>query len=263
VKEILIRTLTGISLILVFVGSLLLGPTSSLLVILIVYGLGTRELLSLLSVSKDFSVVLMLVSGGLFIAGVYAGLHLGIHPAWLLFPLIIWILAYLTRKGTNPGPLALIWMAFPLSAFMATGWIPSGSWNSTLPVAIISMVWINDTFAYLSGIILGKHPMTPKLSPGKTWEGFAGGVIFSALSGWVLYHITGLMNPVTWILAGTASSLFGLAGDLFESRLKRNNDLKDTGTLLPGHGGLLDRFDSLLFVSPALLLLFLLYHFLQ
>jgi len=100
--------------------------------------------------------------------------------------------------------------------------------------------------------------MTPNLSPGKTWEGFAGGMLFTMLAGWIFYHFTGLHNPATWILAGAISALFGLTGDLFESGLKRKHNLKDSGGLLPGHGGILDRFDSLLFVAPAMFLLFLL-----
>jgi len=123
---------------------------------------------------------------------------------------------------------------------------------------VIALVWVNDTFAYLTGSLVGRHKMTPVLSPGKTWEGFAGGVIFTLLGGWIIWRITGMLGAGTWIAISLIVASLGLAGDLFESGLKRTVKVKDTGTLLPGHGGILDRFDSLLFVAPAVVILILL-----
>jgi len=225
---------------------------------LVVYGLGVKELFRLKSIHNSPSAVLLATSGALLIAGVYGGLHLGINPLWLFLPFNLWIAGFLLNRDHGTGALILFWIALPLSSFLATAWFPEGAWNSLLPVAVISLVWVNDTFAYVSGSLLGKHPMTPKLSPGKTWEGFVGGILFTMLSGWIFFHFTGLQSAATWISAGVVAGLFGLAGDLFESGLKRKYKVKDTGNLLPGHGGILDRFDSLLFVAPAMFLLILL-----
>ncbi|MCP4310937.1 MAG: phosphatidate cytidylyltransferase [Bacteroidetes bacterium] len=257
-KELLLRTVTGISLVVFFIGSILLGPTPMVIMILVVCGLGTMELFRLKNLRTDFPSILLAASGALLIFGVYALFMLGMNPLWFILPAILWIAGYLLHGDRNTGFLVLFWIALPLSSFIAIGWLPDGAWDSLLPVAVIALVWINDTFAYVTGSLFGKHPMTPRLSPGKTWEGFVGGLLFTMLSGWIFYHFTGLQTSATWISAGAAVGLFGLAGDLFESHLKRKNNAKDAGGLLPGHGGILDRFDSLLFVAPALFLLILL-----
>jgi phosphatidate cytidylyltransferase len=259
-KELLLRTATGILLVVLFIGSILLGPAPMLVSILVVYGLGTRELYRMISIPVTFPAVLLFASGALLLTGVHAWLSRGMNPVWLILPAILWIAGYLWHGRANPGLLVLFWIAIPLASFMASGWFPSGSWNSQIPVAVIALVWINDTFAYLTGSLIGKHPMTPKLSPGKTWEGLAGGILFTMFSGWLFYHFTGHLNPATWIVAGAITSLFALAGDLFESHLKRKHEVKNTGEILPGHGGILDRFDSLLFAAPALFLMLLLNH---
>ena len=259
-KELLLRTATGILLIGFFVGSILLGPTPLLIVILVVYGLGTRELFRLKSTSINLPALLLAASGALLIIATYSLLNLGMNPKWLLVPASTGIAAYAFYGKENPGLLVLFWLAAPLALFMALGWFPEGSWNALHPVSAIALVWVFDTFAYVWGRLLGKHPMTPKLSPRKTWEGFSGGMIFTILAAWLIYHFSGLHSPSIWIAAGAVTSLFALAGDLFESGLKRKYKVKDTGRILPGHGGILDRFDSALFVAPALFLLLLLVH---
>ena len=259
-KELLLRTGTGILLIGVFVGSILLGPTPFLIMILVVYGLATRELFILKSTSINLPSLMFAVSGAMLIMGIYSILKLGMNPIWLLVPVFTGIAAYSLYGKNNPGPLVFFWLAAPLALFMALGWLPEGSWSALHPLSTIALVWVYDTFAYVWGRLLGKHPMTPKLSPRKTWEGFAGGMIFAMLAAWLIYHFSGLHSPAVWIAAGALTSLFALAGDLFESGLKRKYKVKDTGRILPGHGGILDRFDSVLFVAPALFLLLLLVH---
>jgi phosphatidate cytidylyltransferase len=98
--------------------------------------------------------------------------------------------------------------------------------------------------------------MTPRLSPGKTWEGTIGGVLLTLACGWTVYRITGTYSLTIWLVVSVMISVLGLIGDLFESGLKRKKRVKDMGSLLPGHGGIMDRFDSLLLVAPALLLLY-------
>jgi phosphatidate cytidylyltransferase len=198
------------------------------------------------------------------IALVFAGLRFHITPLWFLLPALLWMPGYLFSGQRTVAVLSFFWLAIPFSIFFALGWIPDSlSYSPLVPLSVISLVWINDTFAYLTGTLLGKHPMTPRLSPGKTWEGFSGGVLVTLLGGWIVYKISGSYSLGIWIACALVSSLLGLAGDLFESGVKRKMKVKDMSGLLPGHGGILDRFDSLLFVTPALLLLFFIQMLLQ
>jgi phosphatidate cytidylyltransferase len=123
----------------------------------------------------------------------------------------------------------------------------------SIPLTIVVAIWINDTMAYLVGSLIGKTPLS-KISPKKTWEGTVGGMIVCIvlmyfLWGRVAYHIQNEMNIVIGIMAAIAA-IAGTLGDILESKLKRLAGVKDTGTLMPGHGGFLDRFDSLLLATP-------------
>ena len=116
--------------------------------------------------------------------------------------------------------------------------------------------WGSDTCAYSVGMLLGKHKLSPKLSPKKSIEGSIGGVIGAALLGYIYalitgYKITGIENPrVLFAIIGAAASVISQFGDLAASAIKRNYDIKDYGRLIPGHGGILDRFDSIIFTAP-------------
>ncbi|MGA1590914.1 MAG: phosphatidate cytidylyltransferase [Candidatus Nanopelagicaceae bacterium] len=126
----------------------------------------------------------------------------------------------------------------------------SGDGFAYISVLVI-MVGLNDTFAYLTGVIIGKHPMAPKISPKKTWEGFIGGLIFTATGSAFAFHYLLEQEPWIGVLAGIAGTLAATVGDLIESAIKRDLSLKDMGTLLPGHGGMLDRLDAALITAPV------------
>lgn len=117
-------------------------------------------------------------------------------------------------------------------------------------LGIIFLIWSNDTFAYLGGSLFGKHKMIPRISPGKTWEGTIFGVIVSFGISFLInkYMVNG--SPLTWMVLGLMVPVLATIGDLVESMLKRQAGVKDSGNLMPGHGGALDRFDSLIFVTP-------------
>jgi phosphatidate cytidylyltransferase len=130
------------------------------------------------------------------------------------------------------------------------GWI--------IPVIIIASIWVNDTMAYIVGSLIGKTPFS-KISPKKTWEGTLGGMILAVLLiGFVIaplitknYSDDSISHPIHWFVIAAIASIAGTAGDLFESKLKRRANVKDSGHIMPGHGGFLDRFDSLLFAIPC------------
>jgi len=119
-------------------------------------------------------------------------------------------------------------------------------------LAIFVFIWVNDTFAFLTGITLGKHKLLERISPKKTIEGFIGGVFFTVLAGVGFSLFYTEYTIYFWIGFALIASLFATLGDLFESLIKRTYKIKDSGTLIPGHGGILDRIDSLLIVVPAI-----------
>ena len=118
---------------------------------------------------------------------------------------------------------------------------------------VIAALWINDTMAYLIGSFIGRTPLT-KISPKKTWEGTLGGIILSVLAmGTIGYFVSSEFNwesIMQWMIVAAIASIMGTFGDLFQSKLKRMANVKDSGQIMPGHGGFLDRFDSLLFAAP-------------
>ena len=117
---------------------------------------------------------------------------------------------------------------------------------------LVILVGCNDTFAYVTGVLIGKHPMAPKISPKKSWEGFVGGMVFAAIGGALSFYYFLDHHPYVGALAGVLAVLAATVGDLVESAIKRDLSIKDMGTLLPGHGGMLDRLDSALITAPAM-----------
>ncbi len=124
--------------------------------------------------------------------------------------------------------------------------------NTYYPVALIALIWINDTMQYVVGSIIGKHKMAPVISPKKTWEGTIGGSALCLIVAVVLSIFNKNFTTLQWISMGLIASVGGTFGDLLESKLKRSAGIKDSGNIMPGHGGVLDRFDSLFLASLLL-----------
>jgi phosphatidate cytidylyltransferase len=117
------------------------------------------------------------------------------------------------------------------------------------------ILWTNDTGAYITGRAFGRHKLWERISPHKTWEGFAGGVILSVAVAYLISHFYTEFSPLLWMIIGFTISVPGTLGDLVESLFKRSIDVKESGGILPGHGGILDRFDGVLLSTPLLLAL--------
>lgn len=150
----------------------------------------------------------------------------------------------------------LFYIAFPLLFFFVstfqleqTDMSPSRIYAPLLALNLFILIWCSDTFAYVSGKLLGKHKLFEAVSPGKTWEGFIGGLILTCAFSFLLSYFFKIPYKVNIIVA-FCSVIFGTIGDLVESMLKREFKIKDSGNILPGHGGILDRFDALLFSLP-------------
>lgn len=143
----------------------------------------------------------------------------------------------------------LVFVIAPFICFYALGFTQL-AYNFHFPLGFMLMLWANDTGAYLTGRAFGKHKLFERHSPKKTWEGFIGGVIISAGVGLLLSHFYTELFWGHWVVIALIISCFGTLGDLVESMFKRSIDVKDSGGILPGHGGLLDRFDGLLMAAP-------------
>ena len=128
-------------------------------------------------------------------------------------------------------------------------------------LAIFVFIWVNDTAAYFFGSLLGKRKLMEHISPKKTVEGFVAGILFTVIASIIFARIYQDYSVVFWIGSGVVVAIFGTMGDLFESLIKRTSSVKDSGNLIPGHGGILDRIDSLLVAIPAIYLYFTIYSY--
>jgi phosphatidate cytidylyltransferase len=124
------------------------------------------------------------------------------------------------------------------------------SYHGGLLMGCILHIWANDTGAYFVGSRFGKNRLFERISPKKSWEGFFGGLALSIVAAWLNHRLFAELELIEWIAVGVLMSVFGTLGDLVESMLKRSINIKDSGTLFPGHGGILDRFDALLVGIP-------------
>lgn len=127
-----------------------------------------------------------------------------------------------------------------------------------LPCGIVFSIWINDTMAYIVGSFIGKHPLS-KISPKKTWEGTIGGIVLCVIVIALIGNVSGYYSLQDWLAIPLCCAVFGTFGDLLESKIKRIASIKDSGSLMPGHGGFLDRFDSLLIAIPFVFLYYFLF----
>ncbi len=135
------------------------------------------------------------------------------------------------------------------------------TYNPNILLGCFILVWVNDSFAYLVGKKFGKQKLFEKISPKKTVEGFLGGLLFSCIASYFIATFTQTLNFTSWLILSIVVSVFGTIGDLIESKFKRQANVKDSGKIMPGHGGLLDRLDSIIFAAPFIYLFLRILHY--
>lgn len=255
-KNLGVRTLSGAILGMVVVGAVLWGPWPAAVVFTLIAIGSITELLDISSKRLSEAAGNYFLTIGLA-GGWVTGVALNPDPMMLLTGLLfvpVIFVAEVFRKSDHTivsgalSSLSLLYVALPMSLLMLIGGGAEG-WEPARVLAIIFIVWVNDIFAYLVGCSIGKHKMCPSISPKKSWEGLFGGLLFAvAFAMAVGYMMEG--NIYLWGGLGLTVALAGVVGDLFESKIKRECGVKDSGTLIPGHGGMLDRFDALLLAAP-------------
>ena len=203
----------------------------------------------------------------IFVLVMLAGIFINFYTFVALFLLIMGGCLYefrkivkLIKRTNNVGLLALsmpyiiipILMMIELGRKYNEGELGLNNYSPILPIAIIFSIWINDTMAYIVGSFIGKTPFS-KISPKKTWEGTAGGAVLCVVVMGVITHFVNAFHTLPlkhWLAIAAICAVFGTLGDLLESKIKRTANIKDSGSFMPGHGGFLDRFDSLLVATP-------------
>ena len=181
------------------------------------------------------------------------GLWIGIAFMILLPVIMFWESKPVFLKNIFYSLFGLLYISLPLALLMdlRTKWEEASyQLAMTIPLLIIFSLWINDTMAYIVGSVIGRTPLS-KISPKKTWEGTAGGVLLTIIAISLIAHFTQRMDVTDAAIMSGLAAVTGTFGDLFESKLKRMAGVKDSGAIMPGHGGFLDRFDSLLFAAVA------------
>jgi phosphatidate cytidylyltransferase len=263
VKNLVTRTITGVFFVAAIIGSMVWHPAAFMAVAYILMIAGMLEYFRIVSSGDVFPQRYNGLAAGSIVFLLPSLASLGwISPKFLvILPTLVMLFfaAELFRNKPNslqnltftllPVGFIAIPMAtlFLLMSPLVTEDQPH--WHLLFGFFIIS--WSYDTFAYLTGIWLGKHKLFEKISPKKTWEGTGGGAIFGLVAAMVMSVFFPVLTPAEWIAGGLIIMVTGTLGDLSESLLKRNCHVKDSGTFFPGHGGVLDRFDSILFAAPA------------
>ena len=265
----IVRTITGV----IFVTAIVvcfLKPVAMVFLFSLVTGMTVWEFAGLVNKRENVQINQFISS----VAGVLLFLAMAVHARGLdtlnlafmpwLATIIYLLVSELYLKATDPianwayTMMTQLYIALPFSllnvlAFQFTNcdlpWL--------LPLSVFIFLWVNDSGAYCCGSLLGRHKLFPRVSPGKSWEGSIGGAVFVLAAAWFISFYTqshGIVTNLTalqWMGMGLVVVVFGTWGDLIESLFKRTLGIKDSGNVLPGHGGMLDRFDSSLLAIPA------------
>ncbi len=262
-KNLIQRTITGLLFIVVVIAAIVVSEFSFAAVFLIISTLALIEFYRLMKTHLDVQLNLWLTSiaGMLLFVAMFlfasSQMDYRVFALYFIFLCLVFIVE-LYRKKENPimnwaiFSLGQLYIALPFSLLSAIAYVQA-DYNSVLLLAFFVSIWVYDTGAYVVGVAFGKHRLFERISPKKSWEGFFGGLLFSLVSAYVFSMVDTTLSLYQWIGFSVIIVIFGTFGDLSESLLKRSIGVKDSGKLLPGHGGVLDRFDSILFSTIAII----------
>ena len=284
-KNFIIRTLSGLAFTILVIGSILYGPVAFAVVFGTIMVAAVWEYLNITMGKGNLGETLLartftMVAAVALFVNMFLVVAYGYDPLYLLFAVLpvmgifisnMYVKSYNVHQTkevdgkvervpngyeTYPFTLgALVYVALPFSLMSLLLYDKTGVYNGNMLLSLMVMLWCTDVGAYLLGSTLGQmfgHRLFPSISPKKSWEGFFGGLVCS-VAGAVVLRVTGLieLSLADAIAVGVIICIFGVLGDLVESQLKRNFGVKDSGRIMPGHGGMLDRFDGALLAFPV------------
>lgn len=265
-KDILLRSLSGVLYVVLLIFVLSLPYQHALFILFFIFGLITlnefNKLIQLKSILPYFIFTILYLVFGYW--QLMISTKNGFNEATqILMVLTMFVNLFLIKDLFSEKTIPL----FSSKRFIITTFYLSSGfvflvlianfhtpYNPKILLGSFALVWINDSFAYLVGKNFGKQKLFEKISPKKTVEGFLGGVFFSCLSSYFIAKYTNTLSFSNWLILSVIISVTGTLGDLIESKFKRQANVKDSGNIMPGHGGLLDRLDSIIFASPFIYL---------
>ncbi len=266
-KNLITRAITGILFIGIIISAIFYSQYTFLVLLLVITTLALTEFYGLVEKEDSRKLVLFVnLFGGNYLTFALYSYASGILPDSLegkvFLPYLIYFLCcfiiQLYAKDKNPiirwahSLMGQLYIALPIGLLSFLAFTPNLSgYNPWLLCSFFMFIWINDTGAFLVGSAIGKKRLFERISPKKSWEGFCGGIVFNLILAYILSTQFDFLTPFEWYGLAITISIFATFGDLCESLLKRTLQIKDSGSILPGHGGMLDRFDSVLLAAPA------------
>lgn len=259
-KNLVSRTITGIIFLTILIAAILSGPIPFALVFLIMEILLLIEFYLIAKKQSKPQFLLGSIAGGYIFISNFLWYYLqtgGIHLSLLIIPFLIFVFVVeLYRKTKQPllnvaiTFLGIIYISFPLALLNHIAYLYE-DYQGKIILGIFILMWVYDTGAYIFGMLLGKHRLFSRISPKKSWEGFFGGMLSAIIAAYFLSKYL-IIFDLAWYFIAVIIVVFGTFGDLAESMFKRSLNIKDSGKILPGHGGILDRFDGILLAIPII-----------
>ncbi len=268
-NKLLVRFMTGVPLGLLALWAMIYSHISFAVMFAIITMLTVNELCNLVHEYKktNFSTLLAVLGGGYLFFALYATSHLGVKSSITLYAPYILLIVYTfirqlyKTEGSSLDNYAYfiltqVYAALPFALLniLSTVGAADGTYNYVMVLSIFIFIWSNDTGAFFVGCSIGRHKMWERVSPKKTWEGTIGGITIAMLAGYIISLYSPQLNMWQWMGMAAVVAATGTYGDLIESCMKREMGIKDSGTIIPGHGGLLDRFDSTIVAVPSALI---------
>ena len=261
VSNFLKRAISGLLFVVVLTGCIFVHPVCFFALFFVINVLGLVEFHRMAGrMEVRENLVFSLLCGCLLFTSGFLHAYVGWRDGYLVFFLMTFAMAIreLYRKRGNGfqnlafAYYSILYISLPFTLLIYLPYMTSGKWMPEIIFFPFFLVWINDTFAYLFGSWLGRHKLFPRISPKKSWEGAIGGGVTTIAAGLAVSPVIDGYTVQDTAIISVLVVIFGVYGDLLESMFKRSIEVKDSGNILPGHGGILDRFDAVLFTIPAI-----------